>query len=263
LSEMDLGDAGAYQFPTAALVNAAGQAVVPTQASVEATVAKDMATNPDGITQHVNLSSMDPAAYPLTMVDYAMVPTCGLPHAEATAIADFLDNAATTGQKQGVLPGQLQPGYYPLTSAQRNQTLTAAQEVRAQDCKSVPPDHTTSGGTGASNGNGSTSAGGSGSAGSSSPGTAKTASHHASPSSLVIRHARTAAFGQKSADSGLAGILLALALIFGALLVVGVPIVWVITVTGRWPAVLAWLRAVRARSLAGLGRLTGRAARRA
>ena len=79
----------------------------------------------------------------------------------------------------------------------------------------------------------------------------------------MIRHARTAAFGQKSADSGLAGILLALALIFGALLVVGVPIVWVITVTGRWPAVLAWLRAVRARSLAGLGRLTGRAARRA
>jgi hypothetical protein len=262
---MDLGDVGAYQFPAAALVNAAGQAVAPTQASVEATVAKDMATNPDGITQYVNLSSKDPAAYPLTMVDYAMVPTCGLPHAEATAIADFLDNVATTGQKQGVLPGQLQPGYYPLTGAQRAKTLTAAQEVRAQDCKSVPPDHTVSGnggnGTGASTG--STSPGGSGSAGSSSPSTAKAASHHASPSSLLIRHARTAAFGQKSADSGLAGILLALALIIGALLVVGVPIVWVITATGRWPAVRAWLRAVRARSLAGLGRLTGRAARRA
>jgi hypothetical protein len=251
LSEMDLGDAGAYQFPTAALVNAAGQAVAPTQASVEATVAKDMATNPDGITQYVNLSSKDPAVYPLTMVDYAMVPTCGLRHGEATAIADFLDNVATTGQQQGVLPGQLQPGYYPLTSAQRAQTLKAAGEVRAQDCKSVPADHTISGSTPPG-----------GSPANSSP-AKKAASHDPSPSSSPIGHARTAAFGQKSADSGLAGILLVLAIVFGALLVLGGPTAWVITVTGRWPVVFRWVRAARARSLTGLGRLAGRAVRRA
>jgi hypothetical protein len=251
LSEMDLGDVAVYQFPAAALVNAAGNAVAPTQASVEATVTKDMKTNPDGITQYVNLSSTDPAVYPLTMVDYAMVPTCGLRPAEATAIADFLDNVATTGQKQGVLPGQLQPGYYPLTSAQRAQTVKAAGEVRTQDCKSAPPDSTISG---------STTPGGANPANSSPAKTA--ASRDRSPSSQ-IGHVRTAAFGQKSADSGLAGILLVLAIVFGAVLVVGGPTAWVITVTGRWPVVLGRVRAVRARSLTGLGRLVGLVVRRA
>jgi len=252
-SEMDLGDVGAYLFPAAALVNATGNAVAPTQASVEATVAKDMSTNPDGITQYVNQSRMDPAAYPLTMVDYAMVPTCGLRHGEATAIADFLDNVATTGQKQGVLPGQLQPGYYPLTSAQRAQTLKAAAEVKSQDCKSVPPDHTVSGRTPPSGTSPANSA----------PGPAKTAPSQHRPPSTPIGHTRTAAFGQKSPDSGLAGILLVLAIVFGALLVLGGPTAWVITVTGRWPVVLGWVRAARARSLAGLGRLAGLVVRRA
>jgi hypothetical protein len=251
LSEMDLGDVGTYQFPAAALVNADGQAVTPTQASVEHTVAKDMETNPDGITQYVDQSSKDPGVYPLTMVDYAMVPTCGLKPAQATAIADFLDNVATTGQKQGVLPGQMQPGYYPLTSAQLAQTVKAAQEVRTQDCKSAPSD------PGSANDGGSP-------ADSSSP--AKTpASDHRTPStgSTPIGHDRTAAFGQKSADSGLAGILLVLAMVFGVLLVVGGPTAWVITVTGRWPVVLGQVRAVRARSLTGLGRLAARVVRRA
>jgi hypothetical protein len=249
MSEMDLGDVGAYLFPAAALVNADGQAVAPTQASVEATVTKAMKTNQDGITQYVNQSSMDPDVYPLTMVDYAMVPTCGLKPAQATAIADFLDNVATTGQRQGVLPGQLQPGYYPLTSAQRAQTLKAAQDVRTQDCKSAPPDRTDDGGSSDS---------------SSSPAKAA-ASDHRTPSSgsTPIGRTRTAAFGQKSADSGLAGILLVLAIVFGALIVVGGPTAWVITVTGRWPVVLGQVRAVRARSLTGLGRLVGLVVRRA
>jgi hypothetical protein len=256
LSEMDLGDVGTYQFPAAALVNADGKAVAPTQASVEATVTKDMKTNPDGITQYVNQSSTDPADYPLTMVDYAMVPTCGLSHAKASAIADFLDDVATTGQKQGDLPGQLQPGYYSLTSAQRAQTLKAAQEVRTQDCKSAPPDHTVSGHNPSSDTAPSDGA---------RPTASTPARDHRSPSAnpSPIGHARTAAFGQKSADSGLAGILLVLAIVFGALLVVGGPTAWVITVTGRWPVVLRSVRTARSRSLRGLGRLAGLVARRA
>jgi hypothetical protein len=248
LSEMDLGDAAAYQFPVAALVNAAGEAVAPTQASVEATVTKAMATNPDGITQYVNQSSKDPDVYPLTMVDYAMVPTCGLRPAQATAIADFLDNVATTGQQQGVFPGQLQPGYYPLTSAQRAQTLNAAQEVRTQDCKSAPPDRTVSGST---------------PPGDSRPAKSSPAKTASQPPSSPFGHVRPAAFGQKSADSGLAGFLLVLAIVFGVLIVVGGPTAWVITVTGRWPVVLGQVRAVRARSLTGLGRLVGLVVRRA
>jgi hypothetical protein len=250
LSLLDLGDIEGYQFPAAELVNAAGNAVGPSQASVEAAVG-DMKTNPDGITQYFPYSSTDKAAYPLTMVDYAMVPTCGLSSTEASAIADFLTKAATTGQTQGEAPGELAPGYYPLTAKQKAQTLKAAQEVAKQTCTSPPADHTV----------GNQSPGGSGT--STSPG--KTGGGNGAPAATPssIRHARTAAFGQKSADSGMAGLLLVLAIIIGVLLVLGGPTAWVITVTGRWPAVLRSVRAVPARLQAGLGRLAGLVIRRA
>jgi hypothetical protein len=292
-SEMDLGDVGAYQFPAAAMVNAAGAAVAPSQASVEATVRKDMTTNPDGITQHVNLSGKDPAAYPLAMVDYAMVPTCGLPHAKASAIADFLDKVATSGQSQGVSPGQLGPGYYPLTSAQRAQTLKAAQEVKAQQCPSAPkgpkgrkpgapattpppggttppPGGTTpppGGTTPPPGGTTPTPAGGTTptpsnttttpAANSGGPGTGST------PPGRNGGTYTNSAFGQKSADSGLSGILLPaiLLMLLGALLVGSA--VWALAATGRWPAGLRWLRGARAHSRTALGRLSGRPVRRA
>lgn len=222
LSEMDLGDTEAYQFPAAAIVNADGKAVAPSQASVDAAV-KDMVTNADGITQHVNQSSKDPAAYPLAMVDYAMVPTCGLSHTEASAIADFLTKAATTGQKQGVSPGELGPGYYPLTSAQRAQTVKAAQEVRAQKCPANP---------------------GSGGKHSGTPGSGQTSPGGAHPGSTPGAHPagstpggyNTAAYGQKSADSGLSGTLLAVLLVAQlSVLLLGLA-VWVLVATGRLPA---------------------------
>lgn len=255
VSELDLGDIAGYQFPAAELVNAAGKAVGPTQASVEAAVS-DMTTNPDGITQHFDYASTDPAAYPLAMVDYAMVPTCGLSSTEASAIADFLTNAATTGQTQGEAPGDLGPGYYPLNATQKAQTLQAAREVKAQICAhhttpSPSPSHTAS--PAASRATASPSA---------SHGKAP-AGGQPSPGSSPISRASTMAFGEKSADSGMSGLLLVLAAILGALLMLAGPTAWVITVTGRWPVVLGWVRAARARLLAGLGRLAGLAARRA
>jgi hypothetical protein len=248
LSELDLGDIAGYEFPVASLVNAAGKAVAPTQASIEAAVS-DMKTNPDGITQYYDNSSTDPAAYPMAMVDYAMVPTCGLSHSEASDIADFLTKAATTGQTQGEAPGELAPGYYPLNAKQKAQTLKAASEVKAQTCKSPPSDHSVDGNSDASD-TGST--------------THKTPAGHPSPSASTssIRQAKTAAFGQKSADSGLAGMLLVLAIIIGVLLVLGGPTAWVITVTGRWPLVLHSVRVVPARLQTGLGRLAGLVIRR-
>jgi hypothetical protein len=247
LSVLDLGDIDGYLFPAAELVNGAGDAVGPTQASVEAAV-NDMKTNPDGITQYFDYASTDPAAYPLTMVDYAMVPTCGVPSGTASAIADFLTKVATTGQTQGEAPGDMAPGYYPLTARQKAQTLKAAQEVKAQTCKSPPEDHTVDSGS-------STPPASSG----------KTPGSHGSPpgGSPSIRHATTAAFGQKSADSGMAGLLLVLAIVVGVLLVLGGPTAWVITVTGRWPVVLRWVLGVRARLQRGLGRLAGLVIRRA
>jgi hypothetical protein len=264
LSVLDLGDIANYQFPAADLVNAAGKAVNPTQdngAGVEAAV-KDMKTNPDGITQYANFASTDPKAYPLAMVDYAMVPTCGLSHAEASAIADFLTKAATTGQVQGEAPGQLAPGYYPLTAKQKAQTLTAAAEVKTQDCRTVPPDKKIDGQTAPNDtappSHPGTRPGSTTPSGKKSPSSAAT-----TPGGAVTPGAQTAAFGQKSADSGLAGLLLLLAIIAGALLLIGGPAAWAITATGKWPVVLGWLRPVQARLTAALGWLTGLVVRRA
>jgi hypothetical protein len=254
LSVLDLGDIANYQFPVAELVNAAGKAVGPTQKSVEAAV-RDMKTNADGITQYANYTSTDPSAYPLAMVDYAMVPTCGLSHTEALAIADFLTKVATTGQVQGDAPGDLAPGYYPLNAKQKAQTLQAAAEVRAQDCKSAPADKKPDGqnppkDTGSSPKSSPTPTP-SPSGKSPSPSPTPT-----TPQGTGTPKAQTAAFGQKSPDSGLAGILLLLAIIAGALLLLGGPAVWAVTATGKWPVVLGWLRPVQARLRALAARRT-------
>jgi hypothetical protein len=228
-SVVDEGDAGEFQFPTSSLVNAAGAAVAPTAASMQAAV-QDMNTNPDGITQYANFSSTDPAAYPVTMVDYAMVPTCGLSPAKASAIARFLTNVATTGQVPGLTPGHLAPGYAPLDAKQRTQTQAAAEAVKLQDCRSAPPDNTVSGQAGLNN---VTSKAGSGKAGQATP----------SPTANSVASASTAAFGIKSPLSGLSGALVVLAVIFGALLVLGGCGCWRSPVSGRcWCAGCALLR---------------------
>jgi hypothetical protein len=66
------------------------------------------------------------------MVVYAMVPTGGIPAAKAAKIAEWLDFVANDGQQPGLLPGNLPPGYLPLTAAMRAETLKAATEVLDQ-----------------------------------------------------------------------------------------------------------------------------------
>jgi hypothetical protein len=127
---VDEGDSAAFLFPTAALRNGAGRDVRPTSAGLAAAV-KTMIPAGDGTLQ-VNLHSANPAVYPLTMVIYAMVPTSGLSHAKAAAIARFIDYTAGAGQHPGLGPGQLPPGFLPLTAKLRAQARKAAQEIRHQ-----------------------------------------------------------------------------------------------------------------------------------
>jgi hypothetical protein len=128
---LDEGDAANFLFPTAFMQNAAGKFVQPTDQSMAAAV-NDMTVNPDGITRSMNFTKKDPAAYPLTMVIYAAVPTGGIPTAKAAAIARFLDYVANQGQHPGSLPGDLKPGFLPLPESLRQQTLKAANEVLNQ-----------------------------------------------------------------------------------------------------------------------------------
>jgi PBP superfamily domain len=135
---IDQGDAAAYELPVASLENAAGKYVAPTSASMTAALGA-MKTAKNHITQQVNFGTgprkwrrKSPDAYPLTMVIYAMVPTGGLPKAKAAKIAQWLDFVANQGQQSGYGPGQLPPGYLPLTAAMRARTLKAANEVLKQ-----------------------------------------------------------------------------------------------------------------------------------
>lgn len=133
---LDNGDASAFLFPTASLQNAAGNYVAPTDAGMLAAVENDMVTDPQNhITESVNLTDTSKKAwdaYPLTMVVYAMVPTGGISKTKAAKIAQWLEFVANQGQQSGLLPGDLPPGYLPLTSAMRDQTLKAATEVLDQ-----------------------------------------------------------------------------------------------------------------------------------
>lgn len=135
---MDEGDAAAFRFPTAKILNHAGNYVAPSIKSMAAALPA-MTTAGNHITQQVDYSKVSKNAYPLTMVIYAMVPTSGEKPAKAAAIARFLDYVATTGQRPGLQPGDLAPGYVPLTAKMRAETIKVAAQVRAQSGGSASP----------------------------------------------------------------------------------------------------------------------------
>jgi hypothetical protein len=242
---VDQGTAAAFHFPTAKLVNPAGNAVGPTIDSMSAAVGA-MQANPDKITQFQNYSSTSPGAYPLTEVQYAMVPTCGLSQSKVTAVTTFLNDVAGSAQLYGPSLGELPPfgGYLALSDAQKAQTQAAVQQVSTQSCTSPPPNTTVSGqnpppanGTGA-HGNGGTASGDNGTGnggGSATPG----ASAPATPGSVPSGASSTApgkagsqqpvGLGTKSGDNGSAGKTVLIAgLAFGGLLAIGGPLTYLL-----------------------------------
>jgi hypothetical protein len=85
-------------------------------------------------------------AYPGTMVVYAAVPTTGLDSSVAVQLGKLLRFAAGPGQQQGFDPGQVPPGFLPMTAANGlgglvAYTLEAAAAVEAQKggTQSTPP----------------------------------------------------------------------------------------------------------------------------
>jgi hypothetical protein len=217
---VDTGDSGSYQFPTAELVNPAGNAVGPSLDSMEAAL-DAMKANPDKITQYQDYASTSPNAYPLTEVQYAMVPTCGLSSAKAQAVSHFLGDVADS-QVYGTATGELPDfeGYLTLNNTQKAQTIAAAQAVASQNCTSPPPDTTVSGHPGGGTG--------SGTGGSASPpatpaasGTAPAGAASAAPSAQPI------ALGVKSAGTAdVAAVVLPAALGLGGLLALAGPLAY-------------------------------------
>jgi hypothetical protein len=206
--------------------------------SMSATV-NAMKTNPDKITQYQDFSSTSPAAYPLTEVQYAMVPTCGLPQAKASAISAFLHDVAGPAQLYGTDVGQLPPfgGYLALNDAQKAQTLAAAQAVSSQSCTSPPPDTTISGQTPPSASRGGSNGTGSGIANPLTSNLAPTVtppvkSGSATPSTQANGQ-QPVGLGSKSGDSGgAARTVLIVGLVLGGLLAVGGPLTYALGTTG-------------------------------
>jgi hypothetical protein len=164
---LDEGDSAAFRFPVAAIPNATGKYALPTKSAMAAAL-KGMQSDGSG-TQQVNLASTDKAAYPLTMVIYAMAPTSGTPHKTAAAMAHFLDFAAGAGQKEGVQPGQLPPGYLPLPANLAAKTRKDAIAVLNQTGATTTPKTKTThnsggGGSGTSSASSSAKSPGTGSA---------------------------------------------------------------------------------------------------
>jgi hypothetical protein len=236
---LDSGTASAYRFPTAQLVNPAGNAEAPTIDSMNAAV-NAMRTNPDGITQYQDYASTSADAYPLTEVQYAMVPTCKLSSTKADAIAAFLQDTADS-QTYGVGLGQIPSfgGYLALDDAQRAQDLAAAQAVQRQTCKSAPPDGTVSGQKPPTSGQAPPGAGtpasddlaGSGGSGSSTGGSGAgaQATGSSSPSASLPPSGQPTpiALGDKAADtSGDGDDIMVAALAAGALLAIGGPLAY-------------------------------------
>lgn len=142
LALVDTATAARFGLPTAAVRNAAGQFVEPTQAGLLAGLASSRAGASTQVLEPVP-SSTDPAAYPLTSLTYAATVPAALEPSAARDFAALLRYAAGDGQVPGVAPGQLPEGYVPLPTATREQTLAVADQLTAAAAPGGTPSATT------------------------------------------------------------------------------------------------------------------------
>ncbi len=125
----DTGDLAADGLIDAELCSDTGtNCVGPSTASL--TAALDSATTDSTGLLEVNPADPGTGGYPLTQVTYAAVAT-DVSATDLNDYADLIDYAVTSGQTPGVAPGELPPGYLPLTASLKAQALTVVAELRA------------------------------------------------------------------------------------------------------------------------------------
>jgi len=197
-TDMNWADAYYYGLSTAAVQNAAGKFVTPSQSSLDAAVT-DATTNADG-TIIPNYATTDPIAYPMPSITYAVVPK-PLSASAAPPIQAMLTQVLnlTAGADTNDLP----QGFVPLPSALYQQAQ--------QDIANLTTANPSSGGGGTSGGGGSSGGGGGpggtggsggagGSTGTGSPGS-PVAATPATPASPTITPPAATGGGGSSASS--------------------------------------------------------------
>lgn len=116
--------AARFQLPTALLCDSAGEHCTGADSSSLQRAADRFVTgNVDGVLEP-GPTDYAAGAYPLTMPVYAGI-SPDLPRTKRVAYAKALTYVTTTGQQPGFSPGNLPPGYAPLTAALRAQAKAA------------------------------------------------------------------------------------------------------------------------------------------
>ncbi len=141
-ADMNWAESRYYGMNVAALQNAEGAFVQPTATSLEAGL-NDATKNADGSFTMVN-STTDAAAYPMTSVVYAVVPTAPMASADAAAVTELLTQLLNMTGAGGSANSTLPDGFVPLTSAVTAQaTADIAKDITVIPPVTVPPTTTT------------------------------------------------------------------------------------------------------------------------
>jgi hypothetical protein len=136
LSITDLPAARRYGLGVATLVNSAGVAIAPTEASINAGL-NSMPTDTFSGAKFNDGKSLSNSSYPWTSLTYAVVNICSQSEAALGDYADLLDYAATAGQVSGESQGQLPIGYYPLSNSLLTKTKAAASLIKSKQVKEL------------------------------------------------------------------------------------------------------------------------------
>jgi len=133
----DTADLAAYGLIDAEMCdNSGANCVAPSVASI--TTALNSAKPDSAGLLQVNPASPGAGGYPLVQVTYAAVDTTRSA-ADLTAYANLIAYAAGTGQTAGVAPGDLPPGYLPLTTSLKAQAASVVATLRADAKGSTSP----------------------------------------------------------------------------------------------------------------------------
>ncbi|MEV6175139.1 hypothetical protein AB0L99_43955 [Streptomyces sp. NPDC051954] len=154
---VDNASAVRYQLGTAALPNADGEYIEPTDASLLKAVAEMPDSDVAGV-RAADPAEMKDGAYPLAAVVYA---AASLDQAEDARqdYAKVIRYAADKGQAQGTAGGQLPYGYAPLPTALREQAQQAAERLEKGAPDSPEPPGAGAEGPGGSGSGGGTAGG--------------------------------------------------------------------------------------------------------
>jgi hypothetical protein len=139
LAITDLVTAKRLGLSTAKLVNASGEAVGATNASINAAVAQFADSEISGVKVSTPAIT-DPAAYPLSTLTYAAVDVCRASISELKSYSTMLKYIIGDGQSVGTNAGQIPPGYVALDDTQiaaaKKSIAVLTSEVKAPLCAS-------------------------------------------------------------------------------------------------------------------------------